>query len=40
MDETDPWPPLENGVEDQLGLKLVRSKGLVRIRGRSGGAAE
>ena len=30
MDETNPWPPLENAVEDQLGLKLVRSKGLVR----------
>ena len=31
MDETNPWPPLENAVEDQLGLKLVRSKGLVRV---------
>ena len=30
MDETNPWPPLENALEDELGLKLVRSKGLVR----------
>lgn len=31
MEETNPWPPLENAVEDQLGLKLVRSKGTVRM---------
>ena len=30
MDETNPWPSLENAVEDELGLKLVRSKGMVK----------
>jgi uncharacterized protein (TIGR03435 family) len=28
IDETNPWPPLETAIRDQLGLKLVRSHGL------------
>lgn len=28
-DETNPWPPLETAIYDQLGLKLVRSHGPV-----------
>lgn len=28
--ETNPWPPLETAIQDQLGLKLVRSHGPVR----------
>lgn len=29
IDETNPWPPLETAIYDQLGLKLVHSHGLV-----------
>jgi len=28
-DETNPWPPLDTAIEDQLGLKLVPSRGPV-----------
>jgi uncharacterized protein (TIGR03435 family) len=30
-DETNPWPPLETAIRDQLGLKLVRSHGPVKF---------
>lgn len=29
--ETNPWPPLETAIQDQLGLKLVQSRGPVRF---------
>jgi uncharacterized protein (TIGR03435 family) len=29
-DETNPWPPLEVAIQDQLGLKLVQSTGSVQ----------
>jgi uncharacterized protein (TIGR03435 family) len=31
VDETNPWPPLETAIRDQLGLKLVRSHGPVKF---------
>lgn len=31
QDETNPWPPLQTAIRDQLGLKLVRSHGPVRF---------
>ena len=30
-DETNPWPPLETAIQDQLGLKLVHSHGPTRV---------
>ncbi len=30
-DETNPWPPLETAIQDQLGLKLVDSRGPMRV---------
>ena len=29
--ETNPWPPLEDAIQDQLGLKLVSAKGPVPV---------
>jgi uncharacterized protein (TIGR03435 family) len=29
-EETNPWPPLETAIQDQLGLKLVTSHGPVQ----------
>lgn len=31
LDETNPWPPLETAIYDQLGLKFVRSHGPVQF---------
>jgi uncharacterized protein (TIGR03435 family) len=30
-DETNPWPPLETAIQDQLGLKLAAAKGQLRV---------
>ena len=31
QDETNPWPPLETAIRDQLGLRIVRSHGPVKF---------
>ena len=30
-DETNPWPPLETAIQDQLGLKLAASHGMAQV---------